>query len=86
VDISRFAFSKTEKSHKSGSGILGDRISQGVAQQADKLHAVLGLGVVFIPEASMTSGEAFKNVKFPNAKALGNCVNHEQLNIFEDST
>jgi hypothetical protein len=34
----------------------------------------------------MTSGEAFRNVKFPNAEALGNRVNLSQLNIFEDST
>jgi len=34
----------------------------------------------------MTSGGVLKNVKFPNAKALGNCVNLPQLNIFEDST
>jgi hypothetical protein len=28
----------------------------------------------------------FKNVKFPNAEALGNWGNPSQLNIFEDST
>ena len=39
-----------------------------------------------MPQASMTCGVAFKNVKFPNAEALGNRVNLPQLNIFEDST
>ena len=34
----------------------------------------------------MTFGEAFKNVKFPSASALGNWGNLCQLNIFEDST
>ena len=39
-----------------------------------------------MPAASMTSGKPFKNVKFPNAEALGNWVNLSQLNIFEEST
>ncbi|MHC1767219.1 MAG: hypothetical protein AB9869_23560 [Verrucomicrobiia bacterium] len=39
-----------------------------------------------MPQASMTCGVAFKNVKFPNAEALGNRINLAQLNIFEDST
>ncbi len=39
-----------------------------------------------MPQASMPCGVGFKNVKFPNAAALGNRRNLPQLNIFEDST
>jgi hypothetical protein len=35
---------------------------------------------------AVTLAGTFKNVKFPDAEALGNCVNLPQLNIFEDST